>query len=248
MTKITLYKMSQFYDSLIAHSWTNAKGRNENIENAEQFLKAISPCLNLQTLEEGRGRAEGEGLFSHERFSILHFTRPSPSRETPRDVGRCCKFAKQQNCLVRPSSESLFTPFARLSSHARSRIATEKSSSSCLHHLGALFQPQIRSRGRGEVFEVSHPSPPLASLTSSFSCFTAKHSGRKLFINVKTAESLPFTRSCCDVKGIHSPQLFATRTSFARFPHETFARFSSRSANMISRLTHDNLRARKAAG
>lgn len=132
--------------------------------------------------------------------------------KTPRDVGHRCNFAKQQNCSVRPSSESPSAPLHDTLS-ARSRTATEKSSSSCLHHLGALFQPQIRSRGRGEVFEVSHPSlSPLASLTSSFSCFAAKHSGRKLFINVKTAEPLPFTRSCCDVKGIHSPQLSATRT------------------------------------
>lgn len=81
--------------------------------------------------------------------------------------------------------------------HARSRTATEKSSSSCSHHLGALFQPQIRSRGRGEVFEVgssprtpfsSHPLAPLAA--TPVSRFAAKHSGgrarRKLFINVKT--------------------------------------------------------------
>lgn len=120
--------------------------------------------------------------------------------------------------------------------HARSRIATKKSSSSCSHHLGALFQPQIRSRGRDEVFEVgpssrtpfsSHPLAPLAAPR-----FAAKHSGdrarRKLFINVKTGGggATPFARSCCGVKGIHSPQLSATRTSFAEFPHETSARLS----------------------
>lgn len=51
-----------------------------------------------------------EGLFSHERFSILHFIRPSPSGETPRDVGRRCNFTKQQNCSVRPSSGTLSIP------------------------------------------------------------------------------------------------------------------------------------------
>lgn len=119
--------------------------------------------------------------------------------------------------------------------HARSRTATEKSSSSCSHHLGALFQPQIRSRGREGSFRGSpltlltplDPSP-LASRSPLSSRFAAKHSSgrarRKLFINVKTAGPPPFARSCCGVKGIHSPQLSATRTSFAEFPHETFAR------------------------
>lgn len=72
-----------------------------------------------------------------------------------------------------------------------------------------------------------HPARPSRVPLPS-SRFAVKHSGgrasRKLFINVKTLGPAPFARSCCGVKGIHSPQLTATRTSFAEFPHETFAR------------------------
>lgn len=91
-------------------------------------------------------RSTWEGLFSHERFSILHFTpNPGVRPEKRHASGAACNFAKQQNCTVRILRALILTPSSASGDHPRTPASifapAKKSSVSwwLSHHPRALF-------------------------------------------------------------------------------------------------------------
>lgn len=177
-------------------------------------------------------------------YISLDRVRPEKRRATSSTVvtSRNNKIARSAH----PSGGSLHPSTRATLSYARSRTRDrEKFFKS--HHLGALFQRQIRSRGRGEVFEVtslilcspfsSHPLSPLASSlwnTQRWSCReeiiykTSKQRGCPHLRKVVAAWREFTCRKLSPPCG-HPSRNFRTRLLRAAHPR------SSRSANMISR-------------